>query len=74
MVKKVTVSKDKVVRASAMEPIFEAGNVYFVRGWWNDVVIEQLSQFPNGAHDDHVDSISGGYHQSLDGGSRMILA
>ena len=74
MVKKVTVSKDKVIRASDLEPILEAGNVHMVRAWWNDEVIEQLSQFPNGEHDDHVDSIVGGYNQSKDLGMRAILA
>lgn len=74
MVKKVPVSKDKVIRASDLEPIFEAGNFHMVRAWWNEPVIEQLSQFPNGTHDDHVDSIVGGYNQSKDLGMRAILA
>ncbi len=61
IIHKVTVSRDKVVRAGEMEPLFPAGHVYFKRGWWNDSVLEQLQEFPAGMHDDHVDAIAGGY-------------
>ncbi len=60
MLHKITVSGDKVTRASILEAPLEANNVFFERGSWNATVIEQLQHFPAGAHDDHVDSIAGG--------------
>jgi predicted phage terminase large subunit-like protein len=52
---------DKLVRASPLEPIFEAGNVLLVRGEWNMAYLDELSEFPSGAHDDQVDATSGAY-------------
>lgn len=50
---------DKVVRLMAVTPLFEAGCVRFRPGAeWLDDLENELLQFPNGAHDDQVDSIS----------------
>jgi predicted phage terminase large subunit-like protein len=53
---------DKVTRASPLEPIFEAGNVYVPDGapWISDWA-EELTSFPMGTHDDMVDNLSSGY-------------
>jgi predicted phage terminase large subunit-like protein len=53
---------DKVVRATVLEPIFEAGNVHVPANapWFHDW-IKEISAFPNGAHDDQVDNLSAGY-------------
>jgi predicted phage terminase large subunit-like protein len=64
IVDKVTVSSDKVSRAGEMEPLFEVGNVFMERAWWNKAALEQLREFPSGAHDDFVDAISGGFIMS----------
>ncbi len=61
MVKMDIVKNDKVVRAACVEPIFEAGNVHMLRASWNEFALKQLREFPMGAHDDVVDTISGGY-------------
>ncbi len=61
IVHKANVFKDKVVRAGAVAPLFDAGHVYFLRGYWNRAVTEELSQFPSGTHDDMVDAITGGF-------------
>ena len=46
----------KVARAHAVSPGVEAGNVYLPReAPWLREYIEELSAFPNGAHDDQVD-------------------
>lgn len=49
----------KVVRATAMTPLAEAGNIYLpdpsIAPWVNDY-IEEFAVFPNGAHDDQVDA------------------
>ena len=52
---------DKLVRASPLEPIFEAGNVLLVRGEWNQEYLDEIGEFPSGNHNDQTDSTSGGY-------------
>jgi len=51
----------KVVRATAIAPYIEAGNVYLpdpsIAPWVHDLV-EEFSSFPNGANDDQVDGAS----------------
>lgn len=51
----------KVARVQAVLPHIEAGNVYLPEeaDWLNDFV-EECSAFPNGKHDDMVDSMSQG--------------
>ena len=53
----INVSKDKLVRAGVLEPIFEAGNVHLFKGEWNYSFIEECSEFPSGKHDDQVDAL-----------------
>jgi predicted phage terminase large subunit-like protein len=49
----------KEVRANAVSPLIEAGNVWLphpsIAPWVNDF-IEEATAFPNGKHDDMVDS------------------
>ncbi|MDI9412096.1 MAG: phage terminase large subunit [Bacillota bacterium] len=51
----------KIVRAQAITPDIEAGNVYLpdpsIAPWVHDF-IEECSAFPNGSHDDQVDAMS----------------
>lgn len=51
----------KIVRANAVAPYAEAGNIYLpeptLKPWVHDF-IEEHSAFPNGAHDDMVDCFS----------------
>jgi len=76
IVKKCKVSGDKLVRAADVEPIFEAGNVYLLRGPWNAQWIEQHNEFPSGDHDDIVDTTTGGYKLALKrlGGNKFAMA
>lgn len=62
LVEGVTPDKDKVARASLLEPIIEAGNFVLKKGAWNGDLINEFRGFPSGQHDDIVDSvvISGG--------------
>jgi predicted phage terminase large subunit-like protein len=55
----VKADSDKVSRASAVTAIIEAGRVFLLQeaGWLTDFVDETAS-FPNGAHDDQVDSLT----------------
>lgn len=67
-------SRDKVVRASVMEPIFEAGEVYALRGAWNEVWTRELLSFPNGKHDDQVDSLSAAVGPEIDRKGMMTVS
>jgi predicted phage terminase large subunit-like protein len=57
------VTGDKAVRAEPFAAQAEAGNVRVVRGPWNAAYIEELTTFPNGAHDDQVDASSGAFNK-----------
>lgn len=51
----------KEVRAQAVAPFWESGNVYLPHPlWksWTDEILDELESFPNGAHDDDVDAMS----------------
>jgi predicted phage terminase large subunit-like protein len=47
----------KMRHATIMEPIFELGNVTIEEGYWNDEWISEFKTFPNGTHDDQIDSL-----------------
>lgn len=49
----------KVVRARAVIPLLEAGNVHLnARASWLPGYLDEAAQFPNGDHDDQVDAFS----------------
>ena len=52
-------TKNKVDRARPLSTAAEAGNVRIVRGDWNAAFLDEIEQFPDGAHDDQVDAVSG---------------
>jgi predicted phage terminase large subunit-like protein len=62
MVYSVPENKDKVVRATPLEPIFQAGNVHVPANvpWLKDW-LEEIEAFPLGTHDDQIDNLSAGY-------------
>lgn len=60
-VKEVPVSKDKIVRATPLEPFFESGRVHVLRAEWNGPWVSELKAFPGGQYDDQVDSLSLGF-------------
>lgn len=49
----------KEVRANPVSSQAEAGNIKLLRGSWIGEFLDELEAFPNGTHDDQVDSISG---------------
>jgi predicted phage terminase large subunit-like protein len=57
---------DKVAKASPLEPVFEAGNIYLKTGPWNESLKEEFDNFPTGNHDDIVDAVAVGYSMLLD--------
>jgi predicted phage terminase large subunit-like protein len=51
----------KIARAAAISPLIEAGNVYLPHPDWAPWVwefIEECAAFPNGKHDDQVDTMT----------------
>jgi predicted phage terminase large subunit-like protein len=51
----------KEVRAAPVAAQAEAGNVKLVRGPWNAAFLDEVCEFPHGAHDDQVDALSGAF-------------
>lgn len=64
---------DKVTRAKPVSAQAEAGNIKIVRGAWNREFLDELEGFPDAAHDDIVDALSGAYGV-LSGGRRILVA
>ena len=60
-VKRNRVTKDKVTRAMPVSAQAEAGNIKVLRAPWNDEFFKELENFPEGAHDDQIDSLSGSF-------------
>jgi len=55
----VTPRGGKAVRAEAVAPLIEAGNVHLpALGPWVGGLIEECASFPNDAHDDQVDALT----------------
>ena len=49
---------DKVTRVHSVSPLFEAGMVWAPDKTFADEMIEEVAAFPNGEHDDLVDSMT----------------
>jgi predicted phage terminase large subunit-like protein len=64
---KVTGSKD--VRLDPFAAQAEAGNVYLVRGDWNEAYIDELCGVPNGKYRDQADASAGAYNKLVGGGT-----
>jgi predicted phage terminase large subunit-like protein len=56
------VHKDKQTRAEPFKAQAQAGNVFVVNADWNRAWFAELESFPNGKHDDQVDSASGAFN------------
>lgn len=54
----VQLGQNKAVRAKPLRAQAQAGNLYLLRGAWNEAFIKELSEFPTGKHDDQVDAAS----------------
>jgi predicted phage terminase large subunit-like protein len=50
------VSNDKIARTNAIADIFSSGKVWAPETRWADELIDNMAAFPNGSHDDDVDS------------------
>jgi predicted phage terminase large subunit-like protein len=52
----VKVKDSKIARAHAASIVLEQGCVYYMERSWADEVMQQCAEFPNGKHDDLVDT------------------
>jgi predicted phage terminase large subunit-like protein len=64
----ITPDGDKVMRARPLQTRAKQGKVKLVRGLWNQAFIQEAQTFPGGAHDDQVDTASGGLAMLADEG------
>lgn len=62
-IKTERVTGDKVTRAYPFAAQCEAGNVKLISGAWNGAYLDELTEFPNGKHDDQVDGSSGAFNK-----------
>lgn len=63
----------KETRAEPFSSQCEAGNVKMLEAPWNDDFLEEIGNFPMGAHDDQVDAAAGAFSQLvLDPGPIVI--
>jgi predicted phage terminase large subunit-like protein len=60
-----TVGTSKIMRAKPFRAQCEAGNVFLVRGTWNEEYLKELCSFPTGTYDDQVDGSSCGFNALL---------
>jgi predicted phage terminase large subunit-like protein len=70
----VKVDSDKISRAQAVTPLFEAGKVLFPdgAGWLADLV-DELASFPKAQHDDLTDSVTQALSYLRNAGSDAYL-
>jgi predicted phage terminase large subunit-like protein len=72
-VRAVKESGSKETRAEPFAAQCEAGNVYLVKGKWNEPFIDELCNFPTG-HDDQVDAASGAFEELVSRGEIKVGA
>lgn len=65
-------SGDKVTRAEPLAAQINVGNVLMQRGPWNDELINEMRLFPNGNHDDQVDSLSRAFEALIGSNTGML--
>lgn len=61
-VRSKSVTGDKITRFNPFSAQAEAGNVFVLRGPWNEAWFQSLEGFPTAKHDDEVDSTSEAYN------------
>ncbi|HYJ89745.1 MAG TPA: phage terminase large subunit, partial [Pyrinomonadaceae bacterium] len=54
----IKVKGDKFTRALSWANLAEEGKVILVRGSWIDEFLQEVTTFPNSAHDDQLDAVS----------------
>lgn len=68
-----TMPKDKVTRAKPVSSQCENGNVSVLRAPWNKDFFSELENFPDGSHDDIVDTFSGAFNELFSGSGSSLF-
>lgn len=63
---------DKVTRAEPFSVQVNAGNVVFLRGEWNQILLDEMRTFPLGKHDDQIDACSRAFAELTQGGAGIL--
>ena len=63
-----TRGNDKISRLNAVADVFASGRVWVPPTRWAEEVVDEVAEFPAGAHDDYVDSVSMALHRFRRGG------
>lgn len=71
-VHEITPDKDKIARCLPWLARAEQGKVALVRGAWNTAFMDEVCAFPEVAHDDQVDAVSGAVGMLAWGGPSII--
>lgn len=53
-----TKGNDKITRLNAVSDLFASSRIWVPNTNWAEEVVEEVASFPNGEHDDYVDSVS----------------
>jgi predicted phage terminase large subunit-like protein len=72
--KGIRATGDKATRAGPFSSAAEHGNVKVLRAAWNNALLDELTLFPDGSHDDQVDAVSGAIGQLSEGDANRFLA
>lgn len=67
-------SGSKITRAEPFAAQVNIGNVYMLRGVWNQALINEMRMFPNGKNDDQIDALSRCFEQLLTGGMGIKIS
>ena len=59
--RQVKTTGSKEIRANPFSSAAEQGNIKLVEAPWNTQFLDEFEMFPDGAHDDIVDAVSGAY-------------
>lgn len=64
--------ENKLDRADPFAAQAKVGNVKLYKADWNEDFLEELTSFPNGAHDDQVDAAASGYTLLFQGNTGLL--
>lgn len=62
-VRTLPVTGDKQIRSRSLSSQWQAGNVYILRGDWNESYLNEMNAFPLGQHDDDPDASNDAYSE-----------
>ena len=66
------VSGDKETRSRALSAQWHAGNVYLLKGDWNEAYLTEMNDFPLGDHDDNADASNDAFNEISQGSSYTL--